>query len=91
MSGSKLERALNSGVSSLRRLLQQGDPTLFVEAIQLSAKTGNFEALLWLLEQGIEGSSEDHIARDAEENTVLHLAAQKGNVDILNLYLSHAE
>ena len=88
---SKLERALASrSLISLQRVLQQGDPTLFVSAILLSARQGNVQALSWLLDQEIEGRSEDFVARTTDEdNTTLHLSAMSGNTEVLQLYVAH--
>ena len=86
----KLERALASNsLVSLEKCLRQGDPTLFVSAILLSAKQGNVQALSWLLDQEIEGRSEDYVARTDEDDTTLHLSATSGNADILQLYIAH--
>ena len=84
----KLERALGS-TTSLQRVLREGKPELFVEAILMSAKLGYVETLSWLLAHNLEGQDEEHIARDVEERTVLHWAAQNDNIEILELYLSY--
>ncbi|BGO94562.1 hypothetical protein NBRC10512_005011 [Rhodotorula toruloides] len=61
------------------------DPQTRETSLHLAAHKGRADLCEWLLEEGVD---HDEVSRDVLGETVLHIAAANGFVDILELYLS---
>ncbi|BGP01436.1 Target of rapamycin complex 2 subunit avo2 [Rhodotorula toruloides] len=61
------------------------DPQTRETSLHLAAHKGRADLCEWLLEEGVD---DDEVSRDVLGETVLHIAAANGFVDILELYLS---
>ncbi|BGP25881.1 ankyrin repeat protein [Rhodotorula toruloides] len=61
------------------------DPQTRETSLHLAAHKGRADLCEWLLEEGVD---DDEVSRDVLGETVLHIAAANGFVEILELYLS---
>ncbi|KDE06163.1 hypothetical protein MVLG_03445 [Microbotryum lychnidis-dioicae p1A1 Lamole] len=76
-----LERLANK-VEDVRNI----NPSTRQTSLALAARAGRLDVCDWLLFD--EGHEEIEISRDAAGETILHIAAANGFVDLLNMYLS---
>ncbi|GAA6016248.1 hypothetical protein JCM10207_000444 [Rhodosporidiobolus poonsookiae] len=65
--------------------LRNTDPQTRQTSLHLAASSKRTDVASWLLDEGVDAVE---VSRDAAGDTVLHVAAGNGAVDILNLYLA---
>ncbi|GAA5858626.1 hypothetical protein JCM1840_006488 [Sporobolomyces johnsonii] len=65
--------------------LRNTDPSTRQTSVHIAANAGRVDVVEWLIDEGHEDAE---ISRDVAGETVLHIAAAKGHVEILGLYLS---
>ncbi|GAA5957213.1 hypothetical protein JCM21900_004690 [Sporobolomyces salmonicolor] len=65
--------------------LRNTDPSTRQTSVHIAANVGRVDVVEWLIDEGHEDAE---ISRDIAGETVLHIAAARGHVEILGLYLS---
>ncbi|GAA5840044.1 hypothetical protein JCM11251_006594 [Rhodosporidiobolus azoricus] len=65
--------------------LRNTDPQTRETSLHIAARRGRVDVVQWLME---EDHDEGEVSRDAAGDTVVHLAASLGHIDILHLYLA---